>query len=175
MEIDALRAFISSRWFYWKTPVLFGVGLCVLQILVALVRFGSMNSWSPANLLFALPAILSGLILLFLGGLLVGLLVQRFLRGVAGPWRTVLLVAVAVATPFAVLFSLVGGLLGPPYGAPGCARSVSAAGRNPDVDPAMQPAFPTSAQTGGVIGRRTVAKRKHQDSPEGRHCQKKRA
>ena len=113
MEIDALRAFISSRWFYWKTPVLFGVGLCVLQILVALVRFGSMNSWSPANLLFALPAILSGLILLFLGGLLVGLLVQRFLRGVAGPWRTVLLVAVAVATPFAVLFSLVGGLLGP--------------------------------------------------------------
>ena len=113
MEIDALRASISFRWRYWKTPVLFGVGLCVLQVLVALVRFGSMDSWNPADLLFALPAILSGLILLFLGGLLVGLLVQRFLRGVVGAWRTVLLAAVAVATPFAVLFSLVGGLLGP--------------------------------------------------------------
>ena len=72
-----------------------------------------MDSWNPADLLFALPAILSGLILLFLGGLLVGLLVQRFLRGVVGAWRTVLLAAVAVATPFAVMFSLVGGLLGP--------------------------------------------------------------
>ena len=28
-------------------------------------------------------------------------------------WRTFLLVAIAIATPFAIVFSLVGGLLGP--------------------------------------------------------------
>ena len=89
------------------------IGFCVLQLLVALARFGSMDSWKPAELLFAIPAILSGLILFFLGGLLIGLLAQRLLRGVVGSWRRGLWVAMAVATPFAVLFSLVGGLLGP--------------------------------------------------------------
>ena len=72
-----------------------------------------MDSWDPAELLFAIPAILSGLLLFFLGGLLVGLLAQRLLRGVVGSWRRGLWVAIAVATPFAVLLSLVGGLLGP--------------------------------------------------------------
>ena len=110
---DPARASASSRWRYWKTPVLFGIGFCVLQLLVALARFGSMDSWNPAELLFAIPAILSGLILFFLGGLLIGLLAQRLLRGVVGSWRRGLWVAIAVATPFAVLFSLVGGLLGP--------------------------------------------------------------
>ena len=51
---------------------MFGIGCCALQVLVALVRFGSMDSWNPAELLFAVPAILFGLILFFLGGLLVG-------------------------------------------------------------------------------------------------------
>ena len=110
---DPSRASASSRWSYWKTPVLFGIGFCVLQLLVALARFGSMDSWNPAELLFAIPAILFGLILFFLGGLLIGLLAQRLLRGVVGSWRRGLWVAMAVATPFAVLFSLVGGLLGP--------------------------------------------------------------
>ena len=110
---DPARASASSRWSYWKTPVLFGIGFCVLQLLVALARFGSMDSWNPAELLFAIPAILSGLILFFLGGLLIGLLAQRLLRGVVGSWRRGLWVPIAVATPFAVLFSLVGGLLGP--------------------------------------------------------------
>ncbi len=113
METDPLRASASSRWHYWKTPVLFGVGFCVLQVLVALVRFGSTDSWNPEELLFAIPALLSGLVLFFLGGVLVGLLAQRLLRGVVGAWRSVLLVALGVATPLAVLFSLVGGLLGP--------------------------------------------------------------
>ena len=113
MSTDPSRTSASSRWRYWKTPVLFGIGFCVLQVLVALIRFGSMDSWNPANLLLAIPSILSGLILFFLGGLLVGLLAQRLLREVAGSWRSVLLVAIAVATPLAVLFSLVGGLLGP--------------------------------------------------------------
>ena len=113
MSTDPSRASASSRWRYWKTPVLFGIGFCVLQLLLALVRFGSMDSWDPAELLFAIPAMLSGLLLFFLGGLLVGLLAQRLLRGVVGSWRRGLWVAIAVATPFAVLLSLVGGLLGP--------------------------------------------------------------
>ena len=113
MGIDPLRASSSSRWSYWKTPVLFGVGFCVLQVLVALVRFGSMDSWNPEELLFAIPALFSGLVLFFLGGVLVGLLVQRLLRGVVGASRSVLLITLGVATPLAVLFSLVGGLLGP--------------------------------------------------------------
>ena len=50
----------------------------------------------------------------FLCGLLIGLLVQRLLKGCTGAWRTTLMVAVALATPFAVLFSIFGGLLGPP-------------------------------------------------------------
>ena len=111
MGTDHLRASASSRWHYWKTPVLFGVGFCVLQILVALVRFGSMDSWNPEELLFAIPALFSGLVLFFLGGVLVGLLAQRLLRGVVGAWRSVLLIALGVATPLAVLFSLVGALL----------------------------------------------------------------
>jgi hypothetical protein len=98
---------------YWKTPVCFGFGFCILQILVAIVRFGTMDSGNPTNLLFAIPSIVSGLILFFLAGLLVGLLAQYLLKGVVGPWRTWILVGFAVATPFAVLFSLVGGLLGP--------------------------------------------------------------
>ena len=89
----------------------FGIGFCVLQVLVALVRFGSMDSWNPAELLFVIPAILSGLILFFLGGLLVGLFAQRLVRGSHGAWRTFLLVMIVIATPFAISFSLVGGPL----------------------------------------------------------------
>ena len=94
-------------------PVLAGVGFCALQILVAMVRFGGSAGWNP-GMLFAIPAILFGLAMFFLCGLLVGLLVQRLLRGRTGTWRTVLMVGVGVATPFAIMFSVVGGLLGPP-------------------------------------------------------------
>ena len=100
-------------WRYWKTPVLFGAGLCILQILVAIVRFAGREGWNPA-ILFEIPAILLGLAMFFLCGLMVGLLVQRLLKGRTGAWRTVLMVGVVLATPFAVLFSLFGGLLGPP-------------------------------------------------------------
>ena len=86
--------------------MLFGAGLCILQILVAMVRFGGGDGWNPA--------ILFGLAMFFLCGLLIGLLVQRLLKSCTGAWRTVLIVGVVLATPFAVLFSLVGGLLGPP-------------------------------------------------------------
>ena len=72
-----------------------------------------MDSWNPEEWLFAIPALFSGLVLFFLGGVLVGLLVQRLLRGVVGASRSVLLITLGVATPLAVLFSLVGGLLGP--------------------------------------------------------------
>ena len=113
MSTNPSRDPASSRWRYWKMPVWFGIGFCVLQVLVALVRFGSMDSWNPAELLFVIPAILSGLILFFLGGLLVGLFAQWLVRGSYGAWRTFLLVMIVIATPFAISFSLVGGLLGP--------------------------------------------------------------
>ena len=148
---DPARASASSRWSYWKTPVLFGIGFCVLQLLVALARFGSMDSWNPAELLFAIPAILSGLILFFLGGLLIGLLAQRLLRGVVGSWRRGLWVAMAVATPFCRTVQSCRRIARPPYGGYRCSLSVSAPGRNPAVDPAIRAASPKSAQTGAVI------------------------
>ena len=89
----------------------FGIGFCVLQFLVPLVRFGSMDPWSPAELLVVIPAILFGLILFFPGGLLVGLFAQWLVRGSHGAWRTFLLVMIVIAAPFAILFSLVGGPL----------------------------------------------------------------
>ena len=64
-------------------------------------------------MLFVIPAILSGLVLFFVGGLLVGLFALRMVRGCHGAWRTFLLVMIVIATPFAISFSLVGGLLGP--------------------------------------------------------------
>ena len=62
--------------------------------------------WSP---------LLFGLALFFAGGLLVGLFAQWMVRGCHGAWRTFLLVAIAIATPFVIVFSLVGGLLGPHF------------------------------------------------------------
>ena len=50
----------------------------------------------------------------FLCDLLIGLLVQRLLMGSSGGWHNNLKVAVALATPPSVWFSLVGVLLGPP-------------------------------------------------------------
>ena len=103
---------LKLSWRYWKTPVLFGAGLCILQTLVAIVRFGGSESWNLVILL-EIPFILLGLVMFFLCGLLIGLLVQRLLKGSSGAWRSTLMVAVALATPLAVWFSLVGGLLGP--------------------------------------------------------------
>ncbi|MDE3257282.1 MAG: hypothetical protein OYM47_05555 [Gemmatimonadota bacterium] len=100
-------------WEYWKIPVWFGLGFCVLQILTAAIRFGTMHHSDPFGLLFALPSILSGLVLFFIAGALIGLLAQRLLRGVSGTPRVLILVGLAIATPLAVLFSLLGGLLGP--------------------------------------------------------------
>ena len=100
-------------WDYWKIPVWFGLGLCILQVLIAVIRFGTMDDANPYGLLSAIPSILSGLILFFIAGTLIGLLAQRLLRGVDGSARVWILVGLGVATPLAVLFSLVGGLLGP--------------------------------------------------------------
>ncbi len=102
-------------WHYWRTPVFFGAGFCTLQLIAAAARFGFGNlhgaSGPPLIWLFA---IVSGLVLFFIGGLLAGLLVQRLLRGSSGAWRKFLIGAVVIATPFSVGLSLVGGLLGPP-------------------------------------------------------------
>ncbi len=100
-------------WSYWKTPVIFGASFCMLQILVAFARFGGQKGWILANP-YEIPAMLFGLAMFFLCGLLAGLLVQHLLRGSTGAWRYVLLGGVGLATPFAIMFSLGGGLLGPP-------------------------------------------------------------
>ena len=100
-------------WDYWKLPVWFGLGLCILQVLVAVIRFGTMHHSEPFGVLLALPSILWGLVLFFIAGALIGLLAQRLLRGVSGTPRVWILVGLAIATPLAVLFSLLGGLLGP--------------------------------------------------------------
>ena len=55
-----------------------------------------------------------GLGLFFVTGWVIGWVVERFLRGTTGRFRTLLLGATFLATPVAVAGSLVGGLFGPP-------------------------------------------------------------
>ena len=106
----------GGRWAYWRIPVTFGVVLCMIQIALVLVRFGAEPEWpGPAQTVQLALAMGIGLVLFFVGGVLTGLLVQRLLRGYEGGWRTFLISAVVIASPFAVLGSLVGGLLGPPF------------------------------------------------------------
>ena len=103
------------RWAYWRVPVIFGIVLCAVQIALALVRFGSTAQLQdPVQVVEMVLGMAIGLVLFFVSGLLIGLLVQRLLRGCEGRWRTFLIAATIIASPFAVLGSLVGGLLGPP-------------------------------------------------------------
>ena len=81
--------------------MLFGAGFCALQVALFVVRFGFRDA-STAGPVAWVP-VLFGLVLFFAGGLLVGLLAQRLVRGCHGAWRTFLLVAIAIATPFAVV------------------------------------------------------------------------
>ena len=152
MGIDPLRASSSSRWSYWKTPVLFGVGFCVLQVLVAPcpVRLHGFLG-NPEELLFAIPALFSGLVLFFLGGVLVGLLVQRLLRGVVGASRSVLLSHARGSDSGCCTVQPRRRIARPTYGGYRRSRSVSAPGRNPAVAPAMLAASQKSASTEGVI------------------------
>ena len=105
-----------GRWTYWRIPVTFGVVLCIVQVALVLVRFTSgperPGPTEPVQMALAMGI---GLVLFFVGGVLIGLLVQRLLRGCDGGWRTFLISTVVIASPFAVLGSLVGGLLGPPF------------------------------------------------------------
>ena len=106
----------GSRWGYWRMPVIFGLVLCAVQVALVVVRFGfTSEGRGPAQVFVMVSAMATGLVLFFVGGLLIGLLVQRLLRGCEGRWRTFLILAIAIASPFAVLGSLVGGLLGPPF------------------------------------------------------------
>ena len=96
--------------------MLFGAGFCALEVALFVVRFGfSGPAARTAGGPDAWIGFLFGLVLFFGSGLLVGLLVQRLVRGCHGAWRIFLLVAIAIATPFALGLSLVGGLLGPPF------------------------------------------------------------
>jgi len=106
----------GGRWAYWRIPVTFGVVLCVVQVALVLVRIGSGPEWQgPGRVVQMALAMGIGLLLFFVGGVLIGLLVQRLLRGCEGGWRTFVISAVVIASPFAVLGSLVGGVLGPPF------------------------------------------------------------
>ena len=127
-------------WQYWKTPVLFGTGFCVLQVLIGVWRFRAMRD--PVSLWLAIPSMLPGLLLFFASGLLVGLGVRRILKGVVGPWRIVLLMAFAAATPLAVWFSLVGGLLGPHGGGHRRYRSIPVHSGTASLDPEILAAGP---------------------------------
>ncbi len=99
----------------WRFPIRFGIGFMALQLMVFVIRFG-LDGFpiSDSVDLIRLDGPVSGLVLFFLGGVLAGLFVQRLLRDATGAWRRFLIGGIAVATPLAVLFSLAGGLLGPP-------------------------------------------------------------
>ena len=94
----------------WRVPLLCGVGMVILQTGLAIYRFGettSLREWVN-------PLMWVGLGLFFVTGGLIGLVVERLLRGTTGRFRTLLLVATILATPVAIGSSLVGGLFGPP-------------------------------------------------------------
>ncbi|MDE0110255.1 MAG: hypothetical protein OXN96_20820 [Bryobacterales bacterium] len=102
-------------WHFWKMPVLAGFGFCALQGGLLVVRFGFSDNLNPGRPPGGwIAGMLPGLSLFFLAGLLAALLVRRLLRGAQGSWRVCLIVLTVVATPIALLASLVGGLLGPP-------------------------------------------------------------
>lgn len=102
--------FRMSRRSYWFFPALCGLGMCVLQTVLAIYRFGNdLLPWQFLN-----PLMWVNLGLFFVAGGLIGMLIERLLRGTTSGFRTLLLAATILATPLAVYLSLVGGLFGPP-------------------------------------------------------------
>ena len=95
-------------WTTWKGPVAFAGAFCLLEVAVFAVRFGL--DWQIAALV---PAITLGLAEMFAAGLISGWFLLVVLRRAGGRWRIALAVAAAVATPFSLLGSMIGGLLGP--------------------------------------------------------------
>ena len=100
-------------WRFWKMPVLAGFGFVLLQIGLLFARFG-LSVLGPQAQPPQLSTVLSGVGLFWLAGVLAGLIVRGLLRGAQGRWRVCLIVLTVAATPFALLASLSGGLLGPP-------------------------------------------------------------
>ena len=94
----------------WRFPLLCGVGMVILQTGLAIYRFGETSSL----LQWLNPLMWVGLGLFFVTGGLIGLVIERLLRGTTGRFRTLLLAATILATPVAIGASLVGGLFGPP-------------------------------------------------------------
>ena len=90
--------------------MLCGAGMVILQTGLALYRFGgttNLREWVN-------PLMWIGLGLFFVTGGLIGLVIERLLRGTTGRFRSLLVVATVLATPLAIGLSLVGGLFGPP-------------------------------------------------------------
>lgn len=102
-------------WRFWKMPVLAGCGFLLLQVGLFLARFG-LSALGPHSQhpRIWLANVLPGLGLFWLAGVLAALVVRRLLRGAEGPWRRCLIGLTVAATPFALIASLAGGLLGPP-------------------------------------------------------------
>ena len=74
----------------WRVPLLCGVGMVILQTGLAIYRFGettSLREWVN-------PLLWGGLGLFFVTGGLIGLVVERLLRGTTGRFRTLLLVGI---------------------------------------------------------------------------------
>ena len=109
-ENSLLAKFHTFRQNYWFLPVLCGLGMCVLQTVLAIYRFGN----NISLLQFLNPLMWLGLGLFFVAGGLIGMLIERLLRGTTSGFRILLLVAAILATPIAIYLSLVGGLFGPP-------------------------------------------------------------
>ena len=129
-------------WEYWKIPVWFGLGFCILQILTAAIRFRTMHHSDPFGLLIALPGILSGLALFFIAGAAPLEGRQRYPQGLdsgrvgdrnaaCGPVQSSRRLART------------------PYGGHLCARSVSGSGRHSHADPRDLARSAASLRSGG--------------------------
>ena len=111
------------------------LGLCMLQVLVAVISFrGTMHHSDPFGLLFALPGILSGLVLFFIAGGLIGLLAQAHVErrqrypSCLDPGR------VGDCNAACGFVQSSRRLARTPYGGHLCAGSVSRSGRYSDAD-----------------------------------------
>ena len=89
--------------------MLCGAGMVILQTGLALYRFGGTTSLREG----VNPLMWIGLGLFFVTGGLIGLVIERLLRGTTGRFRSLLVVATVLATPLAIGLSLAGGLFGP--------------------------------------------------------------
>ena len=96
----------------WRFALLCGVGMVLLQTGLALYRFGGTTGLGE----WVNPQMWIGQGLFFVTGGLIGLVIERLLRGPTGRFRALLVVATILATPLAIGLSLVEDCSAPPPG-----------------------------------------------------------